>query len=194
MSTRALCSAVLAALALTTDAFGGSDPGIQLVERPGHITEARIVVDAPPQQVYDLLTDYPRWQAVFTDVLALEVRPGGRERAEVRFKSRALDHWVTVKFDNIPGHVIRFKSVKTPLGTRARGEYRLMPLDGGTRTQITAWVYLDVVGAPGLFVRDKTIRGYRRAKVAADVRDVQRRFAKAATAGAGKPGTVSAAM
>lgn len=191
MATRALCFAVLAALALTTDAFGGSEPSIQLVERPGHITEARIVVDASPQQVYDALTDFPRWQSVFSDVLELEVRPGGRERAEVRFKSKALEHYVTVKFDNIPNQVIRFRNVKTPLGTRARGEYRLVPLDGGTRTQITAWVYLDVVGAPGLFVRDKTIRGYRRAKVTADTMDVKRRFAKAGTVGA-KAGAVSA--
>jgi hypothetical protein len=184
MSTRALSFAVLAALALSTEAFGGADPSIQLVEKPGHITETTIVVDAPPRQVYDLLTDYPRWQAVFSDVLSLEVRPGGREHAEVRFKSRALEHWVTVRFDNIPGQVVRFRNVKTPLGTRARGEYRLMPLDNGTRTQITAWVYLDVVGASGLFVRDNTIREYRRAKVAADAQDVMRRFAKARTVSA----------
>lgn len=190
MPTRALAFAVLAVLALTTEALG-ADPGIRLVEKPGHITEATIVVDAPPAEVYAALTDYPRWQRVFSDVLALEVRPGGRERAEVRFKSRALEHWVTVKFDNIPGQVIRFKNVKTPLGTRARGEYRLVPIDGGTRTQITAWVYLDVVGASGLFVRDKTIRGYRRAKVAADTRDVQRRFASSPVSAAPKTGVVS---
>jgi len=101
---------------------------------------------------------------------------------------------VTVKFDNIPGQVIRFRNVKTPLGTRARGEYRLMPLDGGTRTQITAWVYLDVVGASGWFVRDKTIRGYRRAKVAADATDVKRRFAKAGSAGPAKAAVSAASM
>ena len=82
------------------------------------------------------------------------------------------------QFDNVPGKLIRFKNVETPLGTRASGEYRLAPIDGGTRTQITAWVYLDIVGAPGLFVRDSTIRQLRQAKVEADATDVKRRFAR----------------
>jgi hypothetical protein len=176
MSALAWASVILAAATLTASA--SPQEGIPLVEKPGHITEASLVVDATPQQVYDALTNFTQWRSLFSDVLALEVRPGGREHAQVRFRSRALDRWVTIQFDNTPGQLIRFHNVNNPLGTRARGEYRLTPIDGGRRTHITAWVYLDVVGAPGLFVRSKTIRGFRQAKLEADARDVKRRFAR----------------
>jgi uncharacterized protein YndB with AHSA1/START domain len=174
MSSRVWSAAIVAVAALASSV----EARVALVEKPGHVTAVSIVVDAPPQQVYDQLTDFPHWRSLFSDVLSLEVRPGGREHAQVRFKSHALDRWVTVQFDNVPGQLIRFKNVDNPLGTRARGEWRLSPIDGGTRTQITAWVYLDVVGAPGLFVRSKTIRGFRQAKLAVDASDVKRRFTR----------------
>jgi hypothetical protein len=179
MSRHVWAAAIVAVAALTAGASRAS-ARVALVERPGHVTEASIVVDATPQQVYDQLTDFPHWRSLFSDVLALEVRPGGREHAQVRFRSRALDRWVTIQFDNVPGKVIRFKNVDNRLGTRARGEYRLTPIEGGRRTQITAWVYLDVVGAPGLFIRSKTIRGFRQAKLEADATDVKRRFTRTA--------------
>lgn len=176
MSTQPWLSGILVAAAATAQAYA-QPAEVPLIERPGHITEATIVVDATPAQVYDLVTDYANWRSVFSDVLSVEVKGGGREDAKVRFKSRALEHTVTVQFENIAGKAIRFRGIEGPPGGRARGEYQLAAIDGGKRTQITARIYMDVVGAPGLFVRDKTIRGYRQAKLRADALDLMRRFA-----------------
>ena len=95
----------------------------------------------------------------------------------MRFKSNALGHTVTVVFDNDPDRRIAFRGVEGPPGGRARGSYVLTPIDGGKRTQVTAELYLDVVGAPGVFVRDSKIRDMRQAKLRADIQDVLGHFA-----------------
>jgi carbon monoxide dehydrogenase subunit G len=152
---------------------------ISLVERPGHITEATVTVDASPAEVYSLVTDYANWRQIFTDVESVSVKSGDREGAEVRFKSRTIDYTVTVKFDNVPNQAIRFRGIKGPPGGKARGEYILTPLDGGARTQVTARFFLDVDGPAALFVREKKLRGIRRAKLTADLTDAQRQLVSA---------------
>jgi uncharacterized membrane protein len=147
-------------------------------ELPDHMTEATITVDASPDEVYALVTDYANWPANFSDIRSVAVESGNRERARVRFSSAALQHDVTVEFDNQPGRLIRFKGVKGPPGGRAHGTYTLTPVDGGKRTRITAQLYMDVSGAASVFVRDSTIRAMRDAKLQADLGDLARHFAK----------------
>ena len=72
--------------------------------------------------------------------------------------------------------------VEGPPGGRARGRYVLTPIDGGKRTQVTAELYLDVVGAPGVFVRNSKIRDMRQAKLRADIQDVLGHFASRGSA------------
>jgi hypothetical protein len=98
------------------------------------------------------------------------------EHARVKFKSRALGHTVTVQFDNEPGRSISFHGVEGPPGGRASGVYELVPIDNGTRTQVTARLYMNVVGGPGLFVTDKKIRKMRRAKLQTDMTDIATYF------------------
>lgn len=146
-------------------------------ERPGHVSCASVVIDAPPADVYRLATDYARWPEVLSDVRSVSVE-GGRRDAKVRFRSTALGHEVAVKFDNIENREIRFHSVDAPPGARASGSYVLEPMDGGTRTRLVATFQLDVGGVVGMLVSDKALRSIRHAKLRADLRDVEARFSR----------------
>jgi len=152
--------------------------GLTLVERPNHVTEGTVTVDATPAEVYALVTDYARWRSVLTDIKSVTVKSGGRRDAKVKFSSRALEHEVTVEFDNEVDRTIRFRGIQGPPGGRASGQFVLQPIDGGKRTLVTASLYMDVVGIPGVFVRDSTIRAMRQAKLRADLTDVAQWFAK----------------
>jgi ribosome-associated toxin RatA of RatAB toxin-antitoxin module len=150
--------------------------GIAMTERPGQITEATAIVDATPEQIYDLVTDYANWRNVLSDIQSVSVEAGGRHHAHVRFKSRALQHEVTVQFDNVPGRQIRFQGIKGPPGGRASGEFLLEPIDAH-HTKVTAKLYMDVVGVPSIFVRSSTIRAMREQKLRSDMTDVVSHFA-----------------
>jgi hypothetical protein len=163
-----------AAVVLASDAGAA----VSIREKPGHVTEGVITVNASPTQIYALVTDYMHWPSLLGDVESVTVEAGGRRDARVKFRSRSLQRNVTVLFDNDPARgVIRFRGVKGPPGGRASGEYVLVPIDGGKRTQVTARVYMDVVGLPGLFVSDKRVRTMRQAKVRTDLADLEHRFA-----------------
>jgi hypothetical protein len=149
---------------------------VQTFERPGHITEASIVIDAPPEDVYAFVTDYRNWTKNFSDVKDVTVEGGGRDNARVRFKSKALGVTVTVQFANEPNKAIRFKGIKGPPGGRSSGEYLLTPIDGGKRTQVTASLYMDVFGPTKFVIRSDKLTGMRDAKLRADLVDVARHF------------------
>jgi uncharacterized protein YndB with AHSA1/START domain len=150
---------------------------ITLREAPHHTTEATLTVDAPPAEVYALITDYASWPQFSTDATEVKVQRGGRRDGRVRFHSRALDHTVTIQFDNEPDRVVKFVGVEGPPGGRASGTYVLEPIDGGQRTRIHASLYLDVVGVTGVFVSDSKLRGMREAKLRADGNDLSQHFA-----------------
>jgi len=137
---------------------------VRLAELPGHVSEGRVVIDASPEEIYDVVTAYAQWPRVFSDIESVKVESGGREIARVAFRSRAIGREVTVEFENDPAHSISFRGVKGPPGGRASGHYAL------------ARIYMDVVGAPGLFVRDKAVREIRRAKLQADLSDIAAHF------------------
>ena len=144
---------------------------IALSEGAKHETQASMIVDATPHDVYLLVTDYKNWRSVFSDVLMVSVKEGSAENAKVRFKSRALEHTVTVKFDNVPDQLIRFVGIEGPPGAKAHGEYVLTPIGDGSRTLVTARLFMDVDGPAAVFVREKKIRTMRRAKLSADMKD-----------------------
>jgi uncharacterized membrane protein len=148
--------------------------GLTMRERSADVTEATIVVDAPPAQVYEVTTDYRRWPALFSDIRSVKVQGGTRDRARVRFHSHVLDRDVTVQFDNLPGRALRFVAISGAPGGRARGEYVLTPIDGGRRTQVTARLYLKIVGPARLVVSAHDALVMRRAKLRADLTDTQR--------------------
>ncbi|HEU4614538.1 MAG TPA: SRPBCC family protein [Kofleriaceae bacterium] len=168
-----------ASLVLSLVAAEARADEVQLVDRPDHVTEAHVIVNASPAQIYDVVTSYASWPSVFSDIRSVKVERGGREDAEVTFRSRALhDQQVTVKFANVPGRAVRFRGIKGPPGGSARGEYVMTPIDGGKRTRVDAMLYMDVSGLPSLFVRESTVRGMRRAKLHADLADLNAHFAR----------------
>ncbi|MBA3539467.1 MAG: SRPBCC family protein [Deltaproteobacteria bacterium] len=179
MSSAYPCVVVLVAVLATGSRSHADDRPISvtLTERPEHVTRGTVIVDAPPAEVYALVTDYANWPRILGDIRAVKVESGGSRDARVKLRSTALKYEATVQFDNEEGRAIRFHGIKGPPGGRARGAYVLTPLDGGTRTLVTADLYLDVVGAPGLFVSDKQTRGMRQAKLRADLGDVAGWFA-----------------
>jgi len=166
--------------ALASDARAGQ---ISLHNKPSHITEATVVVDASPAQIYALVIDYSRWPTIFTDVASVHVERGGPRDGRVQFRSRILDHEVTLQFDNDPDRAIRFHGVDGPPGGRASGSYVLEPLDGGRRTKVVASLYLDVVGVPSLFVRDSALARMREDKLRADLTDAMRFLVQAGRSG-----------
>jgi uncharacterized membrane protein len=149
-------------VALALAAKASAEP-IEISQKPDHVTEAVAIVNAPPSEVYILATDYRRWSSVFSDVASVKVEAGDRQRTRLRVKSRTFGQTLTLVFENVADRAIRFRSIEGPPGVRARGEYLLVPINGGTRTQVTARLYLDVVGAAGLFVSDRRLRSLRRA-------------------------------
>lgn len=138
------------------------------------------MIDAPPADVYQLVTDYAAWPRVLSDVSSVKVERGQTSDARVAFHSRSIGYDVTLQFDNVPDREINFVGIKGPPGGRAHGKYLLVPTADGQHTQVTADLYLDVVGMPGWFVSDAYVRGKRRAKLERDLADVQRYFAERA--------------
>jgi len=167
---------IMLATTMTLAATAHAEP-IALVEKPDHVTEATVTVDAPPDAVYRMVTDYAHWPSLLTDVMSARVESGGRDDARVRFRSRVLEHEVTVVFANVPDERIAFHGVQGPPGGRASGTYTLVPIANGTRTRVTADLYLDVVGVASWVVRDSKIRDMRRAKLQHDLADVVAYFA-----------------
>lgn len=172
--TRALA---FSALALFLAAAAGADaPTVQFHKsRRSATSEASVELRGTPEQIYTLVTNYREWPALLSDVEWVKVKSGGRTDAEVRFASRSMGHEITVKFANEPGRVVRFKLTDGPHGAAAWGEYRLVPVSN-TITRVDGTLYMDVTGAAGWFIRDKTIRSMRDGKLRRDLEDLAKRF------------------
>lgn len=153
---------------------------VQLAELSGNTTEVRVVVDAPPSEVYEICTDYARWPTVLSDVRSVQIASGGRENAKVHIQSRAFGRQVTVVFDNVRDRSISFHGAPPqpgrPSALAARGQYLLTPVDGGKRTLVTASLYMDLFGPAKFVTRADKIQGMREAKLRADLGDAARRF------------------
>jgi hypothetical protein len=173
----------LAAVAAGTPAVSAAPPPT-ITERPHHTSHGSIVVEAPPAEVYAAMTDYARWPQFLTDVEWTRVQSGGPHDARVRMRTRSLGDEVTIQFDNIAGQALRFKLVDGPPGARANGVYRLVPIDGGARTRVDANLYMNVVGAAGLFVSDSKIKKLRQTKLRGDLADGAREIERRHVTGA----------
>lgn len=145
-----------------------------ITEVSGTVTRGVITVNATPADVYALITSYAAWRSFLSDVVWARIEHGGRHDATVRMKTRSLGREATVRFDNVPDRAIRFTLIDGPPGARARGQYVLVPVDGGRRTRVEAELYMDVVGFADLFISGAKIRRMRRAKLSADLEDAAR--------------------
>lgn len=163
-------------LSITTGGVSRADPPRVRIWPGGAAatTQGTALVDAPPAVVYATITAYAEWRLLFSDVDTVQVKSGGGRDATVQFRSRAMGHSVTVRFDNEEGRVIRFRLSDGPPGARARGEYVLEP--SGTGTLVRATLYMDVKGMAGWFVSDGRVTRMRDEKLSSDLRDLVRRW------------------
>lgn len=174
MMRRQICVAV-GACALAACAHAAPS---NVAKKPEHTTQATITVDASPEEVYRIATDYARWPTVLVgDVTAVAIERGGRRDALVRFRSKALGREVAIQLDNEPDRAIRFRGVGSPPGSQAFGEYRFDPIAGG-RTRVTATFMMHAGGLSSLFVSESTVDRMRRTKVKSDLADLARWFAR----------------
>jgi len=150
---------------------------VVVTEKPGHTTQATVTVDASPQEVYRVASDYARWPTVLADVTAVTIQRGGRRDARLKFRSKALGRVVAIQFDNDPDRAIKFRGVGGPPGSNAYGEYRFEAIAGG-RTRITATFMLHAGGISSLFVSGAAVERMRRTKLQSDLADLARCFAR----------------
>jgi uncharacterized protein YndB with AHSA1/START domain len=156
---------------------GARAHAVALREVRSHVTESTVIIDAPPEEIYAVITDYANWQQIFSDVLSVKVKAGAREDATIEFKSRAFDHRsVPVKFDNVRNRLIRFRGLNGPPSGRTWGEYVLTPIGDGSRTQVTARLYVNVVGPASVLYHGSKVTRMRRNKLGADLSDATRWF------------------
>ena len=168
---------VVATVATWAIAASAHAEPVVVTEQPDHTTQATITVDASPEEVYRVATDYAHWPTVLGDVTALTIQRGGRRDARVKFRSKALGNVVSIQCDNEPDRAIKFRGVDGPPGSHAAGEYRLEPIADG-RTRITATFKLHASGIARLFIKGSTVDRMRRAKVESDLGDLARWFAR----------------
>jgi len=156
---------------MCSTASAKTDP-LSMRERSTNTTEASVIVNATPRQVYEQATNYRLWPVLFSDIRSVSVLGGTRDRARVKFRSRAIDREVTVDFDNVPDRVIKFVSVPSSRVGAASGEYILTPVDNGQRTRITARLFIKVAGPAKMFVTSSDTRAMRHKKLRADLTDL----------------------
>ena len=162
----------IATFALTACAYAA--PAV-VAGAPEYTTQVTITVNASPEDVYRVATDYARWPSVLGDVTSVTIEHGGRRDARVRFRSKAFGRVVAIQLDNEPDRSIRFRGVGSPPGSRAYGEYRFDPIAGG-RTRVTATLMMHAGGLSSLFVSASSVDRMRRAKLESDLGDLARWF------------------
>ena len=168
---------VAASIAVCAGSAGAAPARVVVTEKPGHITQATITVDASPVEVYRIASDYKRWPTLLADVTSVTIERGGRRDARVKFRSKALGRVVAIQLDNESDRAIRFRGVGGPPGTRAYGEYRFEALADG-RTFVTATFMLHAGGLSSLVISERSIERMRRAKLESDLAAIQRWFAR----------------
>ena len=75
-------------------------------------SEGVVEVHASPRAVYAALTDYGRWPELFSDVVSVDLKSGGRRDALLRFESRLLGHAHTVRLGNDENRQVDRKSTR----------------------------------------------------------------------------------
>jgi carbon monoxide dehydrogenase subunit G len=144
----------------------------------GSTTEATVELHGTPDEIYKVITDYAKWDALFTDVKNVKVKSGGRDDGVVKFTSKSLmGHTITVRFKNTAGKVIVFKLTDGPHGAVSTGVFTLTST-GERTTRIDAKFYMDVTGVMGWFIDDSTIKALRQLKLQRDLLDLAKRFNK----------------
>ena len=112
---------------------------------------AGVLVNKPPQDVYDVIHDYEHYPEFMPSVVKSEViyrSPDGKVehvRHHVKFKFSILSYTVvyTLKNDLYPPRGMKWDLLEGDLAS-SYGSWELVPLDGGKRTAAFYSVYSDI--------------------------------------------------
>jgi hypothetical protein len=173
---RLIGSALLIALVASAAwaSFDAPEPGeVAVRDLPGtqrRWQEARTIVEAPPEVVRRWLTEYEFFTGRFHDVQQVEVLERNGNRVRMFLRSRIIGRPMIVDSEQVPEGI--FYTAHDG-GIGAAGRIFLTPVEGG-RTDVIMQTTGHVGGVLGAFVPNGTMRSRERAKLTADLVDLNR--------------------
>lgn len=111
-------------------------------------TSSSTTIEAAPADVMGVIADfdrYPEWTGEVKEAEVLAVDPQGRaEQVRLVLDAGAIKDDHTLAYTWIGEREVSWSLVKSQMLRSLDGSYRLEPLDGGTRTQVTYQLTVDV--------------------------------------------------
>ncbi|WP_404815688.1 SRPBCC family protein [Streptomyces thermolineatus] len=111
-------------------------------------TRSSITIEASPAEVMAVISDfarYPEWTGEVKQAEILSKDAAGRaEQVRLVLDAGAIKDDHTLAYTWIGDHEVRWSLVKSQMLRALDGAYVLVPLDGGTRTEVTYSLTVDV--------------------------------------------------
>ncbi|OEV10167.1 ribosome-associated toxin RatA of RatAB toxin-antitoxin module [Streptomyces sp. Amel2xB2] len=111
-------------------------------------TSSNITIDAPPSAVMGVISDfarYPEWTGEVKEAEVLSEDPQGRaEQVRLLLDAGAIKDEHTLAYEWIGENEVRWSLVKSQMLRELDGVYRLEPVAGGERTEVTYQLTVDV--------------------------------------------------
>jgi len=111
-------------------------------------TSSDITIEAAPAAVMGVISDfarYPDWTGEVKEAEILSTDSAGRaEQVRLLLDAGAIKDEHTLGYEWVDEHEVRWSLVKSQMLRSLDGLYRLRPLDGGSRTEVTYQLTVDV--------------------------------------------------
>ncbi|WP_037906165.1 SRPBCC family protein [Actinacidiphila yeochonensis] len=111
-------------------------------------TRSSITIEAAPADVMDVIADfgrYPEWTGEVKEAEVLATGANGRaEQVRLVLDAGAIKDDHTLAYEWTGSDEVRWSLVKSQMLRTLDGSYALRPVDGGTRTEVTYQLTVDV--------------------------------------------------
>lgn len=111
-------------------------------------TRSSIIIDAAPDDVMGVIADfgrYPEWTGEVKEAEVLSRDADGRaEQVRLVLDAGAIRDEHTLAYDWLSPHEVRWSLVSSQMLRALDGVYRLRPVDGDRRTEVTYQLTVDV--------------------------------------------------
>ena len=111
-------------------------------------TSSNITIDAPPEAVMEVISDfrrYPEWTGEVKEAEVVEEGADGRARqVRLLLDAGAIKDEHTLAYDWISSHEVRWSLVKSQMLRSLDGVYHLEGVQGGVATDVTYQLTVDV--------------------------------------------------
>ncbi|MFP8963506.1 SRPBCC family protein [Streptomyces nanhaiensis] len=111
-------------------------------------TRSSIIVEAAPAEVMEVIADfgrYPEWTGEVKEAEVLSTDDRGRaERVRLLLDAGAIRDEHTLAYEWTGPEEVRWSLVRSQMLRTLDGVYRLRSLDGGSRTEVTYQLTVDV--------------------------------------------------